>query len=168
MLKKFSMITFAVVFLLMLTLPLVALADGELDAKGIINSRPSGGNIGDWDIGGVIYQADASTVFKEHHGALVVGVCAEVEYQVVGGVNKALKISSAEAQDCTTMPPGEHAQIYGRIDSFPAGLIGNWVVDGVTYTADANAEFEQKHGAFATGQCVDVKYIAASKLILEI
>ena len=49
-------------------------------------------------------------------------------------------------------------QVYGRIDSFPQGLVGDWVVNGTTYTADNQTIFHEDHGSFATGACVSVEY----------
>ena len=52
-------------------------------------------------------------------------------------------------------PSGE-VERYGRIDSFPAGLSGTWVVDGVSYATTGSSEFKQENGAFAVGVCVKI------------
>ena len=40
--------------------------------------------------------------------------------------------------DTVVSGEGEDEEVYGYIESFPAELIGEWMVDGVTYSADAN------------------------------
>jgi hypothetical protein len=53
----------------------------------------------------------------------------------------------------------EGEQVYGKIDSFPDQLIGEWIVDGNSYTADDHTEFREEHGPFSIGACVEVVYI---------
>ena len=55
-------------------------------------------------------------------------------------------------------PKDGDIEVYGRIDSFPAALIGTWVVDGVTYEADGSTQFKQEAGSFAVDKCVKVAY----------
>jgi hypothetical protein len=52
----------------------------------------------------------------------------------------------------------EGEQVYGRIESFPDQRLGEWVVDGISYTADDQTEFREAHGPFAIGACVEVVY----------
>lgn len=141
------------------------------EAYGLVQAMPTGGFIGDWVLGGVAYTAPAGAEFKQRNGPLVVGACAKIHYSGVAAPFTAREIESRTASDCngsisptpgaTTTPsvtatPGAESEIYGRIDSFPAALIGEWVVDGVAYTAPAGAEFEQEDGAFAVGACVKI------------
>lgn len=137
----------------------------EREAYGLVQSMPDSGFVGAWTIGGVAYDAPASAEFKQRNGPLMIGACAKVHYSGAAAPFTAREIESRPPSDCSgTIPPtstpdpGEEDQIevYGRIDSFPAGLIGEWVVDGVAYTADANTEFKQKNGVFAVGACVEL------------
>jgi hypothetical protein len=48
--------------------------------------------------------------------------------------------------------------MYAKIDSFPEGLIGDWVIGNITIKADANTEFEQERGEFAVDQFVKVEF----------
>ena len=50
-------------------------------------------------------------------------------------------------------------QVYGTIESFPDQLVGDWIVDDITYTADSLTVFIQEHGSFSIGACVEVNYI---------
>lgn len=130
--------------------------------KGLVESRPAGTNIGDWVVGGRTFTADASTQFDEEHGTLDVGVCAKVKYQTVASGYRAVEIESKEASDCMAGGEGEN-KVYGRIDSMPAGgLVGIWVIDGTSYEATASTQFEQEHGGFDIGVCVEVEYIAGT------
>ncbi|NKQ35648.1 MAG: hypothetical protein HF973_08550 [Chloroflexi bacterium] len=139
--------------------------DGGLRHRGLVESRPAG-NLGTWGIGGQTFTAVAATLIEEEHGPLSVGACAEV-YYVSATDHTATKIESKEPIECNDTGDS-YVQIYGILQSFPAGLIGDWVVDGVTYTADGSAEFQQEHGAFAAGQCVEVKYYPGAMTAVEI
>ena len=48
----------------------------------------------------------------------------------------------------------------GRIEAMPAsGLIGTWVVEGISFNASTSTEFRQDKGAFAVSVCVEVEYV---------
>jgi hypothetical protein len=149
----------------------------EREAYGLVQVMPASGFLGDWVIGGVAYTAPAGAEFKQRSGPLVVGACAKIHYSGAAAPFTAREIESRAAADCngtipptpgaTTTPgvtatpgvtgtPGVESEIYGRIDSFPAALIGEWVVDGIAYNAPAGAEFKQEDGAFAVGVCVKI------------
>jgi hypothetical protein len=135
--------------------------DDDSEWKGLVESRPDGTEIGNWTIGGQTFVADADTDFEYEHGALAVGSCAEVEYNA--GTFIATKIQSQEPQECNGDDDDNgdgdgHLALYGFVESFPASLIGDWVIAGNTYTSTINTEFEQEHGDFAVGICVEVEY----------
>jgi len=51
----------------------------------------------------------------------------------------------------------------GLIEAMPtSGLIGQWVVQGRTFTTDANTDFRQDKGAFAVGVCAEVEYVGST------
>jgi hypothetical protein len=140
------------------------------EAFGIIQGAPSQGLFGDWLIGGVAYQAQPGAEFKQRNGPLVIGACAKVHYTGAEAPFSVRKLESRHASDCPgngTIPPitptpqpGERIEVYGRIDSFPAELIGDWVVDEVAYTATENTEFKQRNGPFAVDACVKIEAYA--------
>lgn len=174
--KVFSILP--IVLLAMLVLGLVTSItqadDHDMSHTGVITNRPTD-IVGEWVIGDLSFEANNDTLIDEEHGSLELEACAKVDYISDGDKKVALKIESKEAMECDGGHDDEdgdddnHLQVYGHLDSFPTGLIGEWVVDGVTYTADANTEFEQEHGPFAGGGCVEVKYLpGASLLALEI
>jgi hypothetical protein len=53
----------------------------------------------------------------------------------------------------------ETNQVYGVVESFPDQLVGEWIVNGTSYTADDQTVFNEEHGPFSIGACVEVKYI---------
>ncbi|MDW8317044.1 MAG: DUF5666 domain-containing protein [Anaerolineae bacterium] len=148
-------------------------AGEDVSVKARVNSMPAGGLIGTWVIGGVTYTTDANTVFRQDHGPFAVGVCVEVEYPS-SNPSYAKKIATKSDDDCppagggsstptptrtATPGAGEDVSVKARVNSMPAGgLIGTWVIGGVTYTTDANTVFRQDHGPFAVGVCVEVEY----------
>jgi hypothetical protein len=136
------------------------------ETRGLIQAAPDEGLFGDWVIDGATYQAQRGAEFKQRNGPLVVGACAKVYYTGDQAPFRVRKLESQHAADCAggTIPPvtptpdpGETIKVYGRIDSFPAELIGDWVVDEVTYHATAETEFKQRNGPFAIDACVKVE-----------
>ncbi|MFN8439156.1 MAG: DUF5666 domain-containing protein [Caldilineaceae bacterium] len=77
-----------------------AAKNGTGNWRGTVSSRPEGGFVGTWTVGGKNFEADGNTQIDQQHGALEVGSCAQVDYENVGDVVKALRIQSKEAADC--------------------------------------------------------------------
>lgn len=136
---------------------------GKHEMYGIVASMPASGFAGEWVIGNMTFTATPGTEFEQRYGPLVVGACAKVEYNGEVAQFTAREIKSRPADYCNgTIPPAPSAtpkpdgeiETYGRIDSFPENLVGDWVIDGVTYTATDRTEFKQEDGAFDVGVCV--------------
>ncbi len=124
--------------------------------------------IGLWVIGGVEYSATSATKFGEEHGPFAVGACVKAQYSVVSNTNILHKVQTKDDHKCVISGTNVF-RAYGAIESFPAGLIGEWRIGGITYTADISTEFEQEHGLFAVGAFVEVKYISGTpRLALSI
>ncbi|MEZ4860272.1 MAG: DUF5666 domain-containing protein [Caldilineaceae bacterium] len=138
----------------------------EQEAYGRIESMPGSGFVGTWVIAGVTYQAPSNAEFKQRNGPLVVGACAKVHYFTNTSPLTIRELESRSASDCNgaSQTPGatpgstpeDETEIYGRVESMPSGLVGNWVINGVAYNADSSTEFKQEHGSFAMGICVKV------------
>ncbi len=62
---------------------------------------------------------------------------------------------------------GDSYKRYGYITTAPAGTTGTWEVDARAYTADTSTRFEQEHGSLSVGQCVEIKFVAGTKKLLE-
>ncbi|NNJ09531.1 hypothetical protein EKD04_004245 [Chloroflexales bacterium ZM16-3] len=152
--------------LLGLLIPLAARASDGPEWLGTISSRPSG-TTGDWIIGGRTFSANAATRIKEEHGPLSSGTCTEVKYYISGAANIATEIDSQEPYKCGGTGGGDngggsgdngHRDSYARVEQFPAGLTGDWIIGGATYVATSATRFEQKNGTFAIGSCVEIKF----------
>jgi hypothetical protein len=137
----------------------------ESKVRGVVDRLPDSGLTGTWVIDGVEYLAGGSTDFEQNGGPFVVGACVEVELHASGDPAVIDEIETEELGHCQGTPtstpeatgtPDAEDEIYGRIDSFPASLVGSWIVNGTTYAADSNSEFEQEHGPFAADVCVKI------------
>lgn len=141
--------------------------------KARVEALPARGLMGQWLIGGVEYVVAPGARLRQEKGPFAVGACVEVEYLVGTTPRQVRKMETKRHHECPsegtpgatptlipTMPPigtpGAEFETYGRVESLPEGLIGNWVVDGVTYLATAETEFEHERGNFAVGRCVKI------------
>jgi len=117
-----------------------------------------------WVISGVQIISTPYTRLETHHGPLVVGACAKVDYRTVNGQNIAKKIESMWLFLC--LGPVSFNQIYGQVASFPPELYGTWVISTTgntpfNFMADPATQFKDKHQDFASGVCVRVKYFTS-------
>lgn len=138
----------------------------------LVEQMPDRGLLGQWVIGGELYVVGPGARLRQEMGPFTIGACVEVEYVVNATLRLVRKMETKRSFECSsngtpaatptlipTMPPltpGAEFEVYGRVDSLPEGLIGNWVVDGVTYLATAETEFERERGNFAVGRCVKI------------
>jgi hypothetical protein len=144
------------------------LDDGDdLSFRGIVDSMPPD-RLGAWVVSGESFTATASTEFDTEDGDFVLGGCVEVDYVWQDEVRLATEIDTKASHDCDDDDDDHATQTYGRVYSFPADLVGSWVIDGVSYTATSQTEFEQEDGVFGVGVCVEVKYDPATNDAYEI
>lgn len=145
--------------------------ESKAEVKALVEQMPENGLIGLWMIGGVEYNVFPAARLRQENGPFVVGACVEVEYIQNTTPRVISKLKTERADDCTpdgtpttvptvpTVPtdvPGQEFEVYGRVDTLPEGLLGEWVVDGVTYVATESTEFEPDRGDFAVGRCVKI------------
>ena len=124
--------------------------------------------VGLWIIGGVEYSATSATRFEPEHGAFAVGACVKAKYSVISGTNLLAQVQTKEGNQCV-ISGTDVFRSYGVVEVFPTGLVGEWRIGGITYTANISTEFEQEHGFFAVGSFVEVKYISGTpKVALSI
>lgn len=109
-----------------------------------IESMPSSGLIGNWTIGGTPYTADASTRFKQEYGGFTVGACVELEHRRNSTVLTELSTerdykcsNNNDEEDDEDDSQGDvsYGKLYGIITSFPADLIGEWVIGDMHFVA---------------------------------
>ena len=172
-------VTVSVVVVLLLLMASTALAtaspaDDWPEWRSILEARPAG-VVGDWTVGGRTFTATAATVIEQEHGLLQTGVCTEVKYQTVGASYQAIQISSEEGYKCNGGGGGGDnggntgGKRYARIEAMPTGgLIGAWTIGGSAYTTDANTYFEQEHGGYGLGVCVEIEYPAGSTVLTKL
>jgi hypothetical protein len=140
----------------------------EREVYGRIEQMPSSGLIGTWVVGGVSYSTSGGTEFKQRNGPFVLGACVKIHYGTGNSPFPVRELETESTADCTgnsgtpvstpgstaTSTPTGEREVYGTVDSFPAGLVGNWMINGVTYITTGSSEFKQEDGAFAVGACV--------------
>lgn len=143
--------------------------DDDLSFRGTLESMPAD-RLGTWVVSGESFTAEASTEFDTEDGDFVLGGCVEVDYVWRDGIRLATEIDTkTDENDCDGDDDDNNAtQTYGHVDSFPTDLVGTWVIDGVSYTATNQTQFEQEDGAFGAGVCVEVKYDPATNEAYEI
>ena len=49
-------------------------------------------------------------------------------------------------------------ELFGILQSFPAELIGDWNIGGMTFVATSNTEFDVENGPFVVGVTVKVHF----------
>jgi len=100
----------------------------ETEFRGIIESLPANGLVGNWRVNGITVTVSVSTTIDQSHGNVAVGALVDVEgVQRQDGTIAATKISVERSADTN----GSYIEILGRVNSLPPnGLLGEWVVDG--------------------------------------
>ena len=123
--------------------------EGEFEFKGVIQSFPSG-LIGDWLIGGRTVHVTTATRIEQEDAPVAVGAVAGVEgFLRPDGSVDAAKIETENDQD--------EFEFKGMIQSFPSGLIGDWVISGRTVHVTSATRIEQDKGVVAVGAMVKVE-----------
>ena len=92
---------------------------------------------------------------RTHQLGILVGRIAAVLLLGLAAVRLSTAVRAATTGD-------ENPEVRGILESFPAELVGEWVVAGVSYQADSNTEFKQEDATFAVDGCVEVEYVAGS------
>ena len=129
--------------------------DGEF--QGVIESLPSTGAIGDWLVSGTTVHVSAVTEIDDEDGAIAVGASVEVEGTT--GTDGSITATEIDVtQDSEDDSSGE-AELHGTVESLLAtvGLVGDWVVSGITVHVTDATEIETEHGTIAVGSFVEVK-----------
>ncbi|MEW6209290.1 MAG: DUF5666 domain-containing protein [Acidobacteriota bacterium] len=127
---------------------------GEMHFKGTIESLPSSGLIGDWQVGGRTVRVTATTRIETEIGPVTVGAFVEVEGEMQGdGVFLASKVEVKSRID-----GGDgRDELKGTIETLPSsGLIGDWRVSGRTVHVSEQTRIDQEHGPAVVGAQVEI------------
>ncbi|MEZ4616863.1 MAG: DUF5666 domain-containing protein [Caldilineaceae bacterium] len=131
----------------------------------------SRGLAGTWVVNGVSYSTTAGTEFKQEHGAFAVGACVKLHVQGSSSPATIREIETKQAYRCSGNNGGGgggaddgsgEGELYGILQSFPANLVGDWNIGGMTFVADGSTEFKQRAGVFKVGITVKVHFTTDS------
>jgi hypothetical protein len=126
---------------------------------GTVDQLPPGTPpIGLWIIGGAPFSATMATEFE--NGPFAVSDCVKARYSVVSDTNLLRSVEKQDASRCV-ISGATVFRSWGIVEAFPANLVGVWQVSGISYTTGISTEFEQRHGFFAVGAFVEVKYVVS-------
>ena len=138
------------------------LAHGEL--YGEIQEFPAD-YIGEWHIGGVTVIADEATELWQRGATFAKGVIVKVHFVLQADTTfYATKIETKFRgdhhgdDDHNDVFEGAEGHAYGLIEILPDDLIGEWYVDGISYTVTSDTHFVRPHSDFAKDVRVRVKY----------
>lgn len=137
--------------------------DGNYEFYGTIESLPTTpGWIGDWVVSDVAtdraVHVTVTTSIKQEHGPVALGA-----YVKVKGWLQADSSVDATKIEVKSNPGGGSGEVkfYGTVVSFPAGWIGDWMVnDGIsdrTVHVDAATRIDQEDGPVVVGAYVEVQ-----------
>ena len=131
----------------------------EGHAFGIIDGLPAGNTLlGQWSIGGIAYEVDASTDLEAEHSPFAVGARVRVEYHTKeGGLRVADEIETT-GDDGEVRDPG-HTKLLGFVEQMPpSGFLGVWKIAGAEFVVNESSVLEEEHGLFGVGSYVEVEY----------
>ena len=131
----------------------------EGHAFGIIDGLPAGNTLlGQWSIGGIAYEVDASTDLEAEHSPFAVGARVRVEYHTKeGGLRVADEIETT-GDDGEVRDPG-HTKLLGFVEHMPpSGFLGVWKIAGVEFVVNESSVLEEENGLFGVGSYVEVEY----------
>ena len=139
----------------------VAGGDGRDEFKGMIESLPAGGLVGDWKVKGRTVHVTAATVIDQEHGRIAVGAVVEVSgtLRADGSLDATrIEVRTASSGGSDDSSQGSPATVKGTIQSLPfSGLVGDWTVEGRLVHVVSSTKLKSEHGAFVVGVNVKVK-----------
>jgi len=128
--------------------------DNELEFSGTVQSLPNTpGFIGDWVVSGIKVHVTSATEIEQEHGVVKVGDIVKVEgfLRSDGSVDaKQIEVKEGEDED-------NEVEFKGTIQSFPAGLIGDWMVGGRIIHVTSATKIEREEGPIVVGAFVKVE-----------
>ncbi|MBI3650302.1 MAG: hypothetical protein HY231_04575 [Acidobacteria bacterium] len=128
---------------------------GEL--TGVVQSLPSGGLVGDWQVADHTIHVTSATRIDQEHGQATVG--ARVEVKGTAQSDGSITASTVEVKGSSGGGSGDPMpmEFKGTIEGFPSGFVGDWQVGGRTIHVTATTRIEQELGPVAVGAFVEIK-----------
>ena len=130
--------------------------------RGIVEVIPDN-SIGVWTISSKQYTVTEQTQIREPFGPIAVDGC--VVGEMSSDATYVRELRSAREFACKKGSGDDnggntdgHGELYAKLVSFPEGLIGEWVIGSLTFTATADTEFSEKNGPFTVGEFVKVEF----------
>jgi uncharacterized protein (TIGR03437 family) len=138
-----------------------AASDGQTaELRGVVDSVPAAGAVGDWMVRGLIVRVSDTTEINADAGPAEAGACVKAEGGIEeGGALLASEVRVLEAESCVA-PNESEAEFIGQIDTRPDGL-GLWTVMGINVMVNSATELELELGPAQPGVCVKVEGSAA-------
>ena len=135
--------------------------------QGVIQTKPSTGLIGDWQIGGKLIHVVSSTKFTQYYGPVALGACAQIKGQSLPdtsiNASEFEVTSSSGGCQTSTQASGNPLEFYGFVQTMPAvGLAGDWQIGGRTAHVTAATQIKLDKSAPAVGACAQVKGLTAA------
>jgi hypothetical protein len=142
----------------------VAGGDGRDELKGVIDSLPGTGLVGDWTISGRTVHVSADTIIDQEHGSATPGASVEVHgTRRADGSIDATRIEVNPSSGGGASGEGRPTKVKGAIESLPGtGLVGDWTVGGRLVHVVSSTRLNSEHGAFVIGTRVKVKGLLMS------
>ncbi len=134
---------------------------GNFEIKGTIESLPAGpGFTGDWVVSGRTVHVTSSTSIEQEHGTVRVGASVEVKgnQRSDGSVDATrIEVNPTNGGDDDGDDNDEDIHFSGTVETFPAGLIGDWRVGGRIIHVSTSTHIEQEIGPIAVGAFVQIE-----------
>ncbi len=109
---------------------------------------------GIWKIDGETYLASEETWFAQPEVPFEVGACVQVVSIEQSGIKAALAIRTHP--ECEAPEPPE--VVTGVLEAFPEDLLGDWVVNGVSYEVTRTTRLNRRFAEPYIGECVQIGY----------
>ena len=138
-----------------------AFRDDYAESKGLIESLPAAGLVGDWKVAGRTVKVSASTSIKQESQRAVPGACVEVKGQLLASSSIAastIEVKPAPACTSGSSDSKDSVEAYGLVRKMPAsGITGDWQIGDWIYHVTSSAVVKQESGRAMPGSCVEVK-----------
>jgi hypothetical protein len=125
----------------------------QVTFDGFTDALPAGGLAGEWVVSGTHVNVSAATRIMQNVGPIALKDFVEVK----GLIESDGSVTATEIDVESVPGSSRQVQIEGFVNALPAGLIGDWVVNGRPVHATAAATFRIEDGVPAVNAFVEAK-----------